>query len=334
MSGARPVALLLPGQGFQHAGMAVELYTREPRFTAVADEFLTALGPEGATVRDDWLACVDGGPADRGTSAQPLLFLIGYAIGEVLASRGIRPAVMVGHSVGELAAATLAGVLDLPAAARILAARCSALEEAPPGGMLAVAGAPETVLDCLRARSVGGSVVVGAHNGPQQTVLAGPEPDLSEAERAVRDGGLVARRVRALEPWHSPAMGPAARRFGAAVAAEPLRPPTIPIVSTRTGRVVTDAEAVRPGFWAEQMAAPVLFWPALDAVLGGGAYTVVDAAPAGGLATLARRHPSVRAGRSTVLPLLAPAGRDAWTVWTEGLARLEPTASPAHAQQR
>ncbi|WP_327261127.1 acyltransferase domain-containing protein [Streptomyces sp. NBC_01232] len=320
------IVLLLPGQGFQHAGMAVELYRREPRFATVADEFLAALGPGGETVREDWLACVDGAPADRGTTAQPLLFMIGYGIGAVLAGRGLRPSLLIGHSVGELAAATLAGVFDLHTAARILAARCAALAEAPPGGMLAVAGAPRTVLDCIRSRSVGESVVVGAHNGPLQTVLAGPEPQLSEAERAVRAGGMAARRVRSLEPWHSPAMDRAARRFAAAVAAETLDPATIPIVSTRTGRVVTDAEAALPEFWAAQMAEPVLFWPALDSVLGGGEYTVVDGAPAGGLATLARRHASVRAGRSRVVPLLAPPGRDAWTAWTKGLAELEARA--------
>ncbi len=317
-----PVALLLAGQGFQHAGMAVELYEREPAFTAAADEFLTALGPEGKAVRDDWLARVDGAPADRGTRAQPLLFMIGYGIGRVLADRGVRPAVMIGHSVGELAAATLAGVFDLPAAARIIAARCAALDDAPPGGMLAVAGAPEGVLDRLRSRGVGQDVVVGAHNGPLQTVLAGPEPGLSRAERALRDEGMVARRVRALEPWHSPAMARAARGFGAAIAAETLRPPGIPIVSTRTARVVTAEEGVRPEFWAGQMAAPVLFWPALETLLDGGRYLVADGGPAGGLATLARRHPSVREGRSTVVTLLAPAGRDAGAAWTQGLARL------------
>ncbi|MGW6984331.1 acyltransferase domain-containing protein [Streptomyces sp. NPDC054932] len=322
----RRIVLLLPGQGFQHAGMAVELYRREPRFAAVADEFLDALGPGGKAVRDDWLACADGAPADRGTTAQPLLFMIGYGIGAVLAGRGIRPSVLIGHSVGELAAATLAGVFDLRAAARILSARCAALADAPAGGMLAVAGAPPTVLDCIRSRSVGESVVVGAHNGPQQTVLAGPEPQLSEAERALRAGGMTARRVRSLEPWHSPAMDRAARRFAAAVAAETLGPATIPIVSTRTGRVVTDAEAVRPEFWAAQMAAPVLFWPALAGVLDGADCTVVDGAPAGGLATLARRHAAVREGRSTVVPLLAPPGRDAWTVWSGGIAELEAAA--------
>ncbi|MEU5977710.1 acyltransferase domain-containing protein [Streptomyces sp. NPDC047315] len=319
---ASPIALLLPGQGFQHVGMAVELYRREPRFTAVADEFLHALGAWGAEVRRTWLGRVDGAPADRGVTAQPLLFLIGYGIGEALAARGVRPAVLVGHSVGELAAATLAGVFSPAAAARILAARCAALSQAPAGGMLAVAGAPEPVLERVRAGDGCAGVALGAHNGPAQTVLAGPEPALTAAERHLRDEGLTARRVRALEPWHAPAMRRAADRFCAAVADEVLSPPRIPIVSTRTGRPVSEREAVRPDFWAEQMALPVQFWPALCTVLDGAAHTVVDAAPAGALATLARRHPSVRAGHSPVVPLLAPASREPWPVWTAAVDQL------------
>ncbi|MFQ6851309.1 acyltransferase domain-containing protein [Streptomyces sp. 35M1] len=327
MSG-RPVVLMLPGQGFQHAGMAVELYKREPVFTAVADEFLDALGRWGTVVREDWLSCADGARADRGTTAQPLLFLIGYGIGRVLADRGVRPAALIGHSVGELAAATLAGVFDLPAAARILAGRCAALAEAPPGGMLAVAGAPEEVLGRLRGTHLRQDVVLGAHNGPRQTILAGPEPRLSEAQQVLDDAGVTVRRVRALEPWHSPAMGPASRSFGEAVAAETLRRPGIPVVSTRTGHHVTEPEALRPEFWAGQMAAPVLFWPALRTLLDGEGRVVVDGGPAGALATLARRHPSVAERRSTVVPLLTPPGRDAWEGWTQGLARLEAAAGP------
>ncbi|MFE5889260.1 acyltransferase domain-containing protein [Streptomyces sp. NPDC056462] len=323
----RPFVLMLPGQGFQHAGMAVELYKREPVFTAVADAFLEALGPRGTVVRDDWLACVDGAPADRGTTAQPLLFMIGYGIGRVLADRGIHPAALIGHSVGELAAATLAGVFDPQAAVRIIAGRCAALAEAPPGGMLAVAGAPEEVLDRLRSKSLRQDVVMGAHNGPRQTILAGPEPRLSEAASALGEAGMIVRRVRALEPWHSPAMDRASRTFGEAIAAETLRPPGIPVLSTRTGRYVTEAEATRPEFWAGQMAAPVLFWPALKSLLDGeSGHVVVDGGPAAALATLARRHPSVVEGRSTVVPLLAPPGRDAWEGWTQGLAQLEAAA--------
>ncbi|MEU9987619.1 acyltransferase domain-containing protein [Streptomyces sp. NPDC048045] len=318
----RPVALLLPGQGFQHAGMAVELYRRDAAFAAAADQFLTALGPEGGAVRDDWLVGSDGETGDRGTRAQPLLFMTGYAVGRALVSRGVRPDVLIGHSVGELAAATLAGVLDLPAAGRIIAGRCAALDDAPAGGMLAVAGVPERVLDCVRAGPAGEHVVLGAHNGRAQTILAGPEPHLTDAERALREAGLVARRVRALEPWHSPAMGQAARRFTEVIGAETLRPPRIPIMSTRTGRLVTAADAVRPEFWAGQIAAPVLFWSALGAVLDDQDHLLVDGSPAGGLATLARGHPSVRRGDSAVVSLLAPPGRDAWSAWTSGLGQL------------
>ncbi|WP_203612753.1 acyltransferase domain-containing protein, partial [Amycolatopsis sp. SID8362] len=119
----RGLVLLLPGQGSQYPGMAVALYEREPVFAAAADEFFAAMGPEGKLVRDDWLGDSPGVPIDDGLRAQPLLFAIGYGIGRVLLDRGLRPARLIGHSVGELAAAALAGVFDLAAAGRILAAR-------------------------------------------------------------------------------------------------------------------------------------------------------------------------------------------------------------------
>ncbi|GAA2789625.1 acyltransferase domain-containing protein [Saccharopolyspora taberi] len=318
MTGRR-LAMLLPGQGSQYAGMAVELYEREPEFTSIVDEFFHHMGADGALVRDRWLR--DGAGVDEGTQAQPLLFAVGYAIAKMLHDRGLRPDVLVGHSVGELAAACLAGVFDLPGAARILVGRGRALAAAPAGGMLGVAASREDVEGCVEPRWAARGVVVGAVNAPQQTVLSGPDPELSQAEQAIREAGFTARRVRATEPWHSPAMDQAAELFELAVAAEPLHRPELPIVSGRTGQRVTDEQAVDPSFWARQMAEPVLFWPALDTALED--HTVVEAGQ--GLAMLARRHPAVRRGGSEVISLLPSAGRPGWETWKKGLSRIDCT---------
>ncbi|RJL35886.1 acyltransferase domain-containing protein [Bailinhaonella thermotolerans] len=317
-----PVALLLPGQGAQHPGMAVELYGREPVFTAVLDEFFARLGAEGALLRSDWLSERPRVPLDEAARAQPLLFAVGYALGRALAARGVRPAVLLGHSVGELAAAALAGVFGLGDVHRVMAARAEALAGAPAGGMLAV-GAP--------AREVAGftdppdrpdAVVVAAVNAPRHTVLAGPEPRLSRVAEALGEAGLPWRRVPARQPFHSPALEPAAAVFSRGLREVALRPPDVPIRSTRTGLPLLPGQARDPAFWGGQLAAPVLFWPALDGLLSEGAYTLVEAGPGQGLSTPARRHPAVRAGRSVVLPLL-PAGR-AGTLrrWEETVDRL------------
>jgi [acyl-carrier-protein] S-malonyltransferase len=318
----RGLVLLLPGQGSQFQGMAVELYEREPVFAAVLDEFFAAMGPEGKLVHDDWLSDTPGVPIDDGTRAQPLLFIIGYAIGTVLKSRGLRPARLIGHSVGELAAAALAGVFDLPAAARILAARSRVLADAQAGGMLAVAATPETVESLVDPTWAANGLVVGAINAPAQTILAGPETELSLVEEAVRAAGLIGRRVRSTQPFHSPVLNAAAEEFEQAIAAEELRPPQIPITSGWTGRPVEPAEGLRPAFWARQMAEPVLFWQAVSSLPDDGEFTLVEAGPGNLLSTVARRHPSVRARRSKVFRLLPTEGKDAWPVWQAGLEKL------------
>lgn len=318
----RQIVLLLPGQGAQYHGMAVPLYEREPVFTEVLDEFFACMGEEGARLRDDWLGCSPDVPIDDGPLAQPLLFAIGYGIGRVLVERGVRPALLLGHSVGELAAAALAGVFDLPAAARVQHGRAAALVNAPVGGMLAVAAPPERAAALIEPEWAERGLAVGAVNGPAQTILAGLEPELRLAERAARDAELTAVRVRSRQPFHSPVLDEAARQFEKSIAAERLNPPRIPVLSARTARVVTPDEALDPAFWARLMCEPVLFWPALAGLPSDGGFTFVEAGPGNGLATTARRHPSVRAGRSEVFSLLPPQGRDAWPVWQAGLARL------------
>lgn len=319
----RPATLLLPGQGAQYPGMAAPLYAHEPDFRAVVDEVLGLMGEEGRRVREDWLSSDPSLPVDDGRRAQPLLFTLGYAVGRMLEQRGIRFGALLGHSVGELAAATLAGVFDLAGAARIMVARSRALDMAPAGGMLAVAAAPEKVEPWIEQEWADLGVVVGAVNGPSQTVLAGPEAPLLLAERALRDVGLVTRRVRAREPFHSPALRESARAFGKAVAAEPLHLPEVPIQSARTGRLLLPHEALDPMFWARQMAEPVRYWPALKGLLEDGDRVLVEAGPGNSLSAPARKHPAVRSGRSTVVCLLPTERGDCRSAWAAGLLRLD-----------
>ncbi|MFD3523537.1 acyltransferase domain-containing protein [Streptomyces sp. NPDC058653] len=308
--------LLLPGQGAQRERMAAGLHGRIPEFTEAADEFLGLLGAEGERLREVWLRPGTGPALDGAATAQPLLFAVGYALGRAVAARVPgAPAVLLGHSVGELAAACLAGVLPLTGAARLMAARGRALRTAPPGGMLAVAASVAGVGPFL-----GGGVTVGAVNGPRQTVLCGPREPLARAAERAGAAGLTVRPLRSDVGFHGPSLAGAAHALRAALDPERARwrAPRLPVYSSRTARPVTPAEAVRPDFWCDQVALPVLYWPALRALLAAEAAAperkllLLDASPDRSLGAPARRHPAVRAGRAAVVGLLPPrtAGTD------------------------
>ncbi|GAA0912195.1 acyltransferase domain-containing protein [Virgisporangium aurantiacum] len=298
----RPVALLLPGQGSQYARMGAGLYGHEPVFTRAVEAVFTAMGPLGDRLRADWRAGEPTVPLDHVTRSQPLLFAVDYAVGRVLLDRGVRPVALLGHSIGELAAATIAGVFTLADAARVVADRVTRLADGPPGGMLAAAATPERLAPFL-----GDGVVVGALNAPRQTVLAGPAEALAAVGEKLRADGITWRRVPSLSPFHSPVLAEAARGADAVFAAIRPRSPRIPVYSAYTGAVLSASDVADPAFWAGQPVAPVLFWPALDALLSTGDHLLVETGPGAGLTTLARRHPAVRAGGTEVLCTLPPA---------------------------
>ncbi|MGR4852222.1 acyltransferase domain-containing protein [Streptomyces sp. LARHCF252] len=299
---ARPVALLLPGQGSQHLRMAAGLLDAEPVFAEAMDEALTALtdlGGHSTGLREDWLGTADTAVMDHVTRSQPLLFAVDYALGRLVLDWGLRPVALLGHSIGEVAAAVLSGVFTLRDAAALVHDRVGRLAQAPPGGMVAVAATQDEVAPFLTD-----GVVVGAVNALRQTVLAGLDDPLRTVTAALADSGFVLQRVPASTAFHSPSLAPAMRGAGERIAALPVGEPRIPVMSGYTARFLTPAETKDPSFWSRHPVAPVLFWPALDALLAEGDLVLVEAGPGQGLSQMARRHPAVRSGRSAVVPLL------------------------------
>ncbi|PZG51379.1 modular polyketide synthase [Spongiactinospora gelatinilytica] len=323
----RPVVLLFPGQGAQYPGMAVELYGVEPVFTTAMDEFFALMGQEGRRLRADWLSDAPAVPLDDATRAQPLLFAIGYALGRALMARGLRPAALIGHSVGELAAACLAGVFDLAGAARLMAARSAAMATVTPGGMIAAGVAADDLEARIGARYRAAGVAVAAINAPRHTIVAGPQPWLSELAADLAGEGVITRPVAARQPFHCPAVSAAAERFAAGFAGVPLAAPQVPIRSTATGRAVSPAEAVNPDFWAGQLARPVRFWAALSDLLTEGGHTLVEAGPGRTLTMFARRHPSLRTGVSRAFAPLPSTADGTLAGWKAAMAELDPLVS-------
>lgn len=303
MSASPPVAYLLPGQGAQHRRMAAGLYGRLPAFTYAMDAVFEALGADGVAVRDDWLAETPRVDIDHVTRSQILLFAVDHAVGAQLAAWGIRPAAMLGHSVGEIAASVLAGILTLTDAVTLMWDRITRLAAAPAGRMLAVAATETQIAPFLTDE-----VVIGALNAPRQVVLSGPRPNVDSVARALDEAGYTTFPVASETAFHSPMLASAAREAVPTIARLTRRAPLVPIQSCYTAAPLTPSDVADPGYWAAHPVAPVRFWPALDALLTEGTYRLVEVGPRQGLSTIARSHPAVRSGRSSVVATLPARG--------------------------
>ncbi len=265
---ALPVAFLCTGQGAQYPGMASGL-ADEPVFAESLAECLELLD-----LRSDDLGDT--------SVAQPMLFAVEYALARLWRSWGVEPVALMGHSVGELTAACLAGVLSLEDGALLVKVRGEAMAEAPPGAMLTVA---------LPSPDLPDGVTVAAVNSPTQTVVADDEPAIADLERSLRSSGVACRRLPARHAFHTPAMDRAAQKVAKAAASVSLRPPTKPLISNVTGKVLTDAEATDPSYWGRQVREPVRFADGLRTLAATGTRAVVELGPGRSLCDLAADFP-------------------------------------------
>jgi acyl transferase domain-containing protein len=279
--------------------MAVGLFEHDPVFTAEMVRACRAMGDVGDRLLKDWLADSPEVSIDATLRSQPLLFAVGFALGRMVLSWGVRPVAVLGHSVGELVAATIAGVFEPASAARVCWQRLAPLVQAPTGGMLAVAAAPEEVVSFLAS-----GVEIGAFNAPRQVILSGPLDALSTTANRLTAKGCTCQWVPSSSAFHSSSLQAAAGTTTKLFAALNLRPPAVAMYSARTGGLLDGQAAANPEFWSMQPAAPVFFWQALDAMLQHDDLVLAEAGPAQMLSRIARRHPKVRSGRSTVVPVL------------------------------
>ncbi|MET8919753.1 acyltransferase domain-containing protein [Streptomyces sp. NPDC004610] len=295
----KDVALLLPGQGAQHPRMAAGLYGHEEAFTHWMDEAFRLLGPDGPRLRRAWLAEHPPPDYDDVTVAQPLLYAVDHALGRMLLEWGVRPVALLGHSVGEFAAATLAGVVDLADGVRMMRERVDLFARTPPGGMLAVSATPDEVADLLR-----GGVHLAAVNASRQLLLAGERAPLAEAARALHARGTVCREVPARQAFHSPVVEGAVKASLPGWRSVRFHPPRLTLYSAYTEGVLAREQALDPEFWASQASGTVRFAPTLTALLAAHDCLLIEAGPGNTLTMLTRRRTAITQGRSTVLPLL------------------------------
>jgi len=290
---------LFPGQGAQYADMGSGLYAADTAFREAFDRCLDAIGP---VLSFDLKARIFDGDADQlmDTSVvQPALFCLEYSLAASWLARGAKPAALIGHSVGEFVAATLAGVMSLQDAARLVARRAALMQAQAPGSMLSVRLPAETVLARLPA-----ALSLAADNGPALCVVSGPTAAIEVWSRQLEGEQVRTQLLRTSHAFHSGMMEPALEPFAAAVAEVQLAAPNIPIVSTRSGEWMTEHDATDRDYWVRHLREPVRFSPAVRTALSKHTGAVfLELGPRAVLSTLARQQGAL--GSVLAIPSLA-----------------------------
>ena len=261
----REIVFMFPGQGTQYPDMGKELYQTEPVFSHWIDRCAELLKP---LLNLDLRDCLYPEENIRSTQinqtaiAQPAIFTVEYALTQLWLSWGIRPAVLVGHSIGEYVAACISGVFSLEDALKLVVTRSQLMQQQPPGAMLSVFLPTEQVIPLLN-----NNLSLAADNAPSLSVVSGTIDAIANLETILTEKGISYRRLKTSHAFHSAMMDSILEEFIAEVAKVNLSPPQIPFISNLTGKNITTEQATNPNYWAQHLRNTVKFTDGIKELL-------------------------------------------------------------------
>jgi acyl transferase domain-containing protein/thioesterase domain-containing protein/acyl carrier protein len=286
-----PVAFLFSGQGSQAVNMGREVYQAEPVFRQWLDACAAEARPHLGFDFREILYPPEAGAARAAEqlkltwNAQPILFAVEYALAQLWKSWGVHPTWLIGHSLGEYAAACLSGIFTLEDAVALVCARGNLMKKVGEGAMLAVSQSEKEI-----APWIDDNLSLAAVNGPEQCVISGPTADIAALREKLKQRGIASHRLDTSHAFHSATIDPILGSFAKMVAQKKLRPPRIPLISNVTGTWLTESDATDPAYWARHFRQTVRFHEGLTLLQADPGNVLLEIGPGETLSALARQN--------------------------------------------